>query len=109
MVGRVRSIVSVKELFTRIGLAEFIVSLGWEFSWTAGEGLELEGTVSTAAFKASRLNRLLGKSIPLTTDLLLLIKFKEPTGRLVSRLISVDMIPEMRWEDQCWFAISQSE
>lgn len=29
MVGRVRSIVSIKELFTRIGLAEFIVSLGW--------------------------------------------------------------------------------
>lgn len=29
MVGRVRSIVSVKELFTRIGLADVIVSLGW--------------------------------------------------------------------------------
>ena len=29
VVGRVRSIVSVREVFTRIGLGEFIVSLVW--------------------------------------------------------------------------------
>lgn len=86
MVGSVRLVVPVKEVF-KIRLARLLVSLESCFLWMADVGLRSDGVARTAAPKAVRMeNSFLERSILWIVGLIRLLESNDQLGHLESRI-----------------------